>query len=252
VLALVKRLGGGPTGKAWQDRIVAVAERLGWQWTPESLLSLAVRIGPYGDRFMPWSRGLNMRTLQEAPHGIDLGPLEPGITRRVQRRGRRMRLAAAPILDDGRRLASTLDVAPSRDALLLIGRREIRTNNSWMHNVPAMVSGRPRCVLWVHPDDAARAGVADGDTATLASRVHRGDVPIRVTDEVSPGVVSLPHGWGHGPSAPWQRTAGAHAGVSANDWSDDQLVEAVVGQSVLNGVPVTLHKREASDTTHAA
>lgn len=252
VLDLVKRLGGGPTGTPWQDRIAAVAERFGWRWTPESLLRLAVRIGPYGDRFLPWSKGLTMKSLEEAPHGIDLGPLQPGIARRVQRRDGLAHLAAAPILADARRLAATLETVPSRDELLLIGRRDIRTNNSWMHNVPAMVSGRPRCILYVHPDDAARAGVSDGDVATLASRVHRGDVPIRVTDEVRPGVVSLPHGWGHAPSAAWQRTAGAHAGVSANDWSDDQLVEGVVGQSVLNGVPVTLHKREASGTTHAA
>ncbi|HEV7731815.1 MAG TPA: molybdopterin-dependent oxidoreductase [Candidatus Binatia bacterium] len=251
VLDLVKRLGGGPTGKPWQDRLVAVGEWLGWRWTPDALLSLAVRIGPRGDRFLPWSSGLTMDKLRAAPHGIDLGPLEPGIARRVQRRDGLVHLAAAPILDDARRLAATLDMLRSRDELLMIGRRDIRSNNSWMHNVPAMVSGRARCVLYVHPADAARAGVADGDTVTLASRVHRGEVAIRVTDEISAGVVSLPHGWGHAPSAAWQRTAGAHAGVSANDWSDDQLVEGVVGQSVLNGVPVTLHKRDVQDT-HAA
>jgi anaerobic selenocysteine-containing dehydrogenase len=122
----------------------------------------------------------------------------------------------------------------------LPGRRELRTCNSWMHNVPALVAGRERCVLYVHPDDAARAGLRDGEPAVLESRVHSGAVPVLITDEVRPGVVSLPHGWGHAPSAPWQRVAGSRPGVSANDWTDDQLVESVVGQSILNGVPVRL------------
>jgi anaerobic selenocysteine-containing dehydrogenase len=109
-----------------------------------------------------------------------------------------------------------------------------------MHNVPALVSGRERCVLLVHPDDAARAGLADGDTAVLASRVHRGPVPVRISDEMRPGVVSLPHGWGHAAAAETLRTAGARPGVSFNDWSDDGETEAIVGQSILNGVPVRL------------
>jgi anaerobic selenocysteine-containing dehydrogenase len=114
-----------------------------------------------------------------------------------------------------------------------------------MHNVPALVAGRERCVLLVHPRDAERSGVRDGEAAILESRVHRGEVVVRVTDDVRPGVVSLPHGWGHGPSAPWQRVAGAHPGVSVNDWTDDAVVEPVVGQSILNGVPVRLERAAA-------
>src|SRR5262249_7016929 len=125
-------------------------------------------------------------------------------------------------------------------------RRDLRSNNSWMHNVPALVAGRDRCTLLVHPEDAARAGVGDGDTATLASRVHSAPVVVRVTDEIMPGVVSLPHGWGHAPSASWQSVAGSHAGVSVNDWTDDQVVEDVVGQSILNGVPVELRRAETA------
>jgi anaerobic selenocysteine-containing dehydrogenase len=109
-----------------------------------------------------------------------------------------------------------------------------------MHNVPAMVSGRERCVLIVHPDDARRAGVGHGELAVLESRVHSGTLRVHVSDEMRPGVVSLPHGWGHAASAPWQQVAGRHPGVSANDWTDDQEVEAIVGQSILNGVPVRL------------
>ena len=113
-----------------------------------------------------------------------------------------------------------------------------------MHNVPALVAGRDRCVLYVHPHDAQRAGLRDSEPAVLESRVHSGVVPVRVTDEVMPGVVSLPHGWGHAASAAWQSVAGAHAGVSANDFTDDQRVESVVGQSILNGVPVRLRRVE--------
>jgi anaerobic selenocysteine-containing dehydrogenase len=109
-----------------------------------------------------------------------------------------------------------------------------------MHNVPALVSGRERCVLYVHPDDATRHEVRDGEMAILESRVHRGEVRVAVTDEMRPGVVSLPHGWGHADSAPWQRVAGDQAGVSANDWVDDAVVEPIIGQSILNGVPVRL------------
>jgi anaerobic selenocysteine-containing dehydrogenase len=115
-----------------------------------------------------------------------------------------------------------------------------------------LVAGRERCVLFVHPRDAQRAGLRDSEPALLESRVHSGVVPVRVTDEVMPGVVSLPHGWGHASSAEWQSVAGRHAGVSANDFTDDQRVESVVGQSILNGVPVRLQRVESQSTDRAA
>jgi anaerobic selenocysteine-containing dehydrogenase len=105
-----------------------------------------------------------------------------------------------------------------------------------MHNVPSLVSGRERCVLYVHPDDAARYEVRDGETAILESRVHRGEVRIAVTDEMRPGVVSLPHGWGHAESARWQKVAGRHAGVSVNDWVDDAVVEPINGWSTRDAI----------------
>src|SRR5262249_19191296 len=159
-------------------------------------------------------------------------------------RDRKMHLDAPVLLAAVDDLARSLDQREDEpDSLLLIGRRDLRSNNSWMHNVPGLVSGRQRCVLLVHPLDAARAGVQDGDVAILESPLHAGEVPIRVSDEMRPGVVSLPHGWGHAPAAPWQQVAGANAGVSANDWTDDQQVEAVVGQSILNGVKVRLRSK---------
>src|SRR5262249_29752978 len=162
-----------------------VARRLGLRWTPTATAALLLRLGPHGDRFLPWSSGLNLARLKAAPHGVDLGPLEPGIARRVLHRGKRMQLAAAPIVDG---LGGPERVVRASDGaeLLLIGRRELRTNNSWMHNVPALVAGRERCVLFVHPADAERARVHDGDSAILESRIHRGSVRVQLSDDMAP------------------------------------------------------------------
>jgi anaerobic selenocysteine-containing dehydrogenase len=188
-----------------------------------------------------------LRKLRDAEHGIDLGPLEPGVTRRILHRDRKMHLDAAPLAAAIDALAQSAPARVDGYELRLIGRRELRTNNSWMHNIPSLVAGRERCVLYVHPEDARAAGLVDGGLAILESRVHDGPVRIQVTDDIRPGVVSLPHGWGHAPSAPWQRVASSRPGVSANDWTDDQLVESVVGQSVLNGVPVRLRAPRATE-----
>jgi anaerobic selenocysteine-containing dehydrogenase len=244
LLELTERLGGGPTGTPWLDRLLGIAKRFGYRWNPTATADLLLRLGPHGDRFLPWSRGLNMKKVKEAPHGIDLGPLREGV--RVFHRDKKIHLAAQPVLQSIAELAREAARPRQPGELLLIGRRELRTNNSWMHNAPSLVSGRERCVLYVHPEDAAAAGVGDGEVVDMESRVYRGPVRIHVTDEMARGVVSLPHGWGHAASAPWQSVAGAHPGVSANDWTDDQLVESFVGQSILNGVPVRLHRSEST------
>jgi anaerobic selenocysteine-containing dehydrogenase len=242
LLEVAEQMGGGASGIYVVDRIIRIARRLGLRWTPNATIDMLLRLGPHGDRYLPWSRGLNLKRLAAMPHGADLGPLEPGVARRVLYRDGRMRLAPDVIMAA---LAELEKIDGRPPELVLIGRRDPRTNNSWMHNVPAMVAGRERCVLLVHPEDAARAQVRDGEIAILESRVHRGPVPVRVSEEMMPGVVSLPHGWGHAASAPWQQVAAAHAGVSVNDWTDDQDVEALVGQSILNGVPVRLRPAEA-------
>ena len=240
LLALTERLGGGPFGDPSLDRVLGWLRPIGVRWTPTGFLDLVLRLGPYGDRFLPWSNGLNLAKLKAAPHGIDLGPLRPGIAERVYHPDRRVHLAPRCMLDAMDALDRDLDAHTGANGLVLIGRRELRSNNSWMHNLPSLVSGRERCVLYIHPDDAARYHVRDGEMAILESRVHRGEVRVAVTDEMRPGVVSLPHGWGHADSAPWQKVAGTHPGVSANDWVDDTVVEPIIGQSILNGVPVAL------------
>ncbi len=252
LLALTERLGGGPSGNRVVDGLAKAAGWFGFAWHPDTMADLALRTGRYGDGFNPWSSGLNRRKLEAAPHGIDLGPLETGIARRVFHHDGKMHLTDGPFPGALAKLAATLPHAPAAGELLLIGRRELRTNNSWMHNVPAMVSGRERCVLLVHSDDARGAGVVHGDVAVLESRVYSGPLRVHVSDEMRPGVVSLPHGWGHAASAPWQQVAGRHPGVSANDWTDDQEVEAIVGQSILNGVPVRLRARRPDEVAASA
>jgi anaerobic selenocysteine-containing dehydrogenase len=207
------------------------------------MLDFLLRTGKHGDRYLPWRRGLSLAKLARAPHGIDLGPLEPGVRHRVLHRDRRVALAPPALLAAWDELAAALAAPRPADELVLIGRREVRSNNSWMHNIPSLVSGAERCLLHLHPKDARARGIEDGDTAVLESRVHRGEVRVKLDDDLAPGVVSLPHGWGHAESAPWQRVASARPGVSANDWTDDAEVESVVGQSILNGVPVRLSRR---------
>jgi anaerobic selenocysteine-containing dehydrogenase len=240
MLRLAEMLGGGPTGKRAVDAVLRVAGKLGWKWDPISTADLLIRIGPRGDKLLPWSKGLNMKRILAAPYGIDLGALRPGAERRFAHRDKRAHLAEQPMVEEIDRLAIALKVTRADGELLLVGRRELRSNNSWMHNIPSLVSGRTRCVLYIHPDDARRAGLRDSEPAKLTSRICSREVPVRVTDEMMPGVVSLPHGYGHEGIDEYLSVAGAHSGVSANDWTDDQLVERIVGQSVLNGVPVRI------------
>ena len=240
---LARRLGGGPTGMPVVDRVLNLAERAGIRWTPRPTLAFLLRTGAWGDGFLPWRKGLTMRDLDQAERGIDLGPLQPGVARRIFHDDRKVALAPAPIMAEWDAFAASLAVPVPSDRLVLVGRREQRTNNSWMHNVPAMVAGSERCLLLMHPEDAASRGVGDGELVEMSSRVHRGAVRVKLSDEMARGVVSLPHGYGHASAARWQKVAGQTPGVSANDWTDESVVEGVVGQSILNGVPVEVAPR---------
>ncbi len=240
LLRLAESLGGGVTPVRWLNRALQGLARLGWRFEPAHAIDLLLRLGPHGDRFLPWRDGLRLARLRRAVHGIDLGPARSGIAHRIFHRDRRLHLAAEPILRSMRELGAALGARPEGDALLLIGRRDLRSNNSWMHNIPALLAGRERCVLLLHPADAQRLGIRDGEPAVMESAIHEGEVLVCVSDEIRPGVVSLPHGWGHQSSARTQSVAATRPGVSANDWTDDQRVESVIGQSILNGVAVRL------------
>ncbi|WDZ83503.1 molybdopterin-dependent oxidoreductase [Micromonospora cathayae] len=192
---------------------------------PELLLDAMLKLGPYG---------LSLEELKKRPSGVDLGPLQPRLPEVLTTPSGRVQLAPAPVVADLARLrARTAGPVPE---LLLIGRRQLRSNNSWLHNIPTLVGGSNTCTLHVHPDDRARLGL--GDRAVVKSAVGELVVPVEPTEDIMPGVVSLPHGWGHAGSA--QPVAAAHAGVNANALTDDSVLDVLSGNAVFNGVPVTV------------
>jgi hypothetical protein len=178
-------------GRDSREILAALQPRRG----PERMLDYMLRSGPYGDGFGPQQQGLSLTVLEANPHGIDLGPLQPRIPEVLRTRSGKIELTPAPLLADVERLQGALNRAHGQ--MLLIGRRDLRSNNSWMHNLHVLVKGKNRCTLHIHPDDATRLGLADGETACVASRVGSVEIPIEVTDTIMPGVVSIPHGWGH-------------------------------------------------------
>jgi len=207
--------------------------------TPRRMLDIGLRQGPYGAGFAPFASGLRMATLESAPHGIDLGPLQPALPARLRTADRRLHLAPELLVNDIARLEAALDDnMPVTDTLSLIGRRALRSNNSWMHNSERLVRGRNRCTLQIHPIDAAARTLLDGDSVRVASRVGSVVVPVEITNSVMPGVVSLPHGWGHGKRGTRLTIANTHAGVSINDLTDDQRIDVLTGNAGFSGVPV--------------
>jgi anaerobic selenocysteine-containing dehydrogenase len=229
----------GPIAGRDADEILAL---LGERTGPDRLVDLMLRTGPYGDGFGARPDGLSLDVLLANPHGVDLGPLTPRLPEVLRTPSGMVELAPPPIVEDVARLRAGLDASRDQaaDELTLIGRRDLRSNNSWMHNVDVLVKGRPRCTLHVHPDDAARLGLADGVPASVASRTGSVTVPVEVTDAIRPGVVSIPHGWGHDLDGVELGVARRHAGVNSNVLADDTLFDPLSGTAVLNGIPVTV------------
>jgi anaerobic selenocysteine-containing dehydrogenase len=213
---------------------------------PERLLDIGLRMGPYGARFHPLKQGLTLAKLRAQPHGVDLGALKPSLPGRLRNKEKCLHLAPDLLVADVQRLRETFpdgaaDMARDGE-LLLIGRRHLRDNNSWMHNTPGLVKGKGRCTLMVHPTDASRLGLADGVEATVSSRVGAVTVPVTVTEDVMPGVVSLPHGYGHKRAGIRLRVAAEHAGVSINDLTDERALDAVSGNAAFSGTPVRVRR----------
>lgn len=184
------------------------------------------------------SHGLRLRQLQEAPHGIDLGPLKPCLLERLPTPGRRIQLAPPAIVADLDRLGQRIEKAA--EPVVMISRRQMRSNNSWMHNYPRLMRGKDRCTLQVHPEDVARHGLAEASQVRVRTRVGEIVVPLEVSDDMMPGVVCLPHGWGHHRSNVRLSVAEQHAGQSINDLSDERLIDALSGNAALSGLAVTL------------
>ena len=217
--------------------VTVAGERRG----PARLLDLMLRGGPHD---------LTLAELEAAPHGLDLGPLTSRVPELLRTVSGQIELTPEPITRDVPRLVAALGrPLAGPDELVLIGRRQLSSNNSWMHNLAPLVRGSNTCTLQVHPDDADRLGLHDGGVAAVRSRAGSVTVPVEVTDGVRPGVVSIPHGWGH--SSPGTRTevASAHAGVNSNVLADDLFVDALTGTAVLNGIPVTVTPAEEQSWT---
>lgn len=205
---------------------------------PERFLDLLLRTGPYGSG--TGGDGLTLAKLEALPHGLDLGPLEPRLPDALRTPSGRIELAPELLLADVPRLEASLSEPAATDQLVLVGRRHLRSNNSWMHNLPLLAGGPERCTLQVHPDDADRLGIVDGGQARVASRAGEVEALVAVTDAVMPGVVSLPHGWGHDVAGTRLRVAAERPGTNSNLLSDDRAVDAISGNAVLNGIPVTV------------
>jgi anaerobic selenocysteine-containing dehydrogenase len=207
---------------------------------PERVLDLMLRTGPYGDGFGADPDGLSLTVLEAKPHGIDLGPLEPRVPELLRTETGKIELAPEPVVDDVARLRASL--TRRNGEMVLIGRRDLRSNNSWMHNVEVLVKGKERCTLHVHPDDATRIGVAGGDRAQVTSRTGTVEVVVEVTDAIMPGVVSIPHGWGHDAEGADLSVAAKRPGVNSNVVADASLFDPLSGNAVLNGIPVRVEK----------
>ena len=207
---------------------------------PERLLDLGLRFGPYGGKLNPFSRGLTLRKLKAAPHGIDLGPLIPCLPERLRTSDKQIDLAPDVLVQDVERVKAKFDRAslPSNGNLLLIGRRQLRSNNSWMHNSQRLVKeqlGKSRCTILMHPADAAQRDLSQGQNVSVRSRVGSVVVPIEISEEMMPGVVSIPHGWGHDRDGVQLEVAQQHAGGSLNDVTDDVTIDALCGTAAFNG-----------------
>jgi len=226
-------LPGSPIeGRAADEILAELGDRRG----PERLIDLMLRVGPFGDGFGADPDGLTLAKLEANPHGIDNGALRERLPDALRTPSGKVELAPPEIVADVPRLEAELGSAINGQ-MVLIGRRQLRSNNSWMHNLPALVKGKDRCTVQVHPDDAGRLGLDDGGRARVRSSSGELVVPVEVTDEIMPGVVSIPHGWGHDAEGNRMAVAAEHAGVNSNLLSPVE-VDAVSGNAVLNGIPV--------------
>jgi hypothetical protein len=207
----------------------------------DRVLDLLIRTGAYGDGFGADPEGLTLDRLEEKPHGIDLGAHESRLPEVLRTRSGKIELAPDAITADVPRLRNRLDQGAWNGAgpeMVLIGRRQLRSNNSWMHNLNALVKGKDRCTALVNPLDAERYGLKDGALALLRSAAGEIEVPVEVSDEMMPGVISVPHGWGHDVEGVRMATASAHPGVNSNFLADETGVDVPSGNAVLNGIPV--------------
>jgi anaerobic selenocysteine-containing dehydrogenase len=214
---------------------------------PERLLDLGLRFGPYGAKLNPFAKGLTLKRVKASLHGIDLGPLRPCLPGRLRTDNRLINLAPDLFIQDLQRAKSKLaDATVNIEAnghLLLIGRRQLRSNNSWLHNSTRLVKGnpaKPACTILMHPVDAAARDLKSGQPALVKSRVGTITLPVEVSNEIMRGVVSIPHGWGHDREGNKMTVAQQHSGASINDLTDESRIDVISGTAAFNGTSVTV------------
>ncbi len=232
LLELIRRLSGGTfvqRAKTW-----AMVTAAKWRG-PRGVLDLLLRAGPYR---------LTIAALEQSPHGVDLGPLAPCLPERLRTEDKRVRLVPQLLVADIARLSAALGATAASGGYALIGRRELRSSNSWLHNSERLVRGRRRCTLLMHAADAASRGLADGEQVRVTSRTGRVEVELETTDAMMRGVVSLPHGWGHARDGVRLAVASAHGGASINDLTDEQRIDALTGNAGFSGVAVQVERVE--------
>ncbi|MHB8689608.1 MAG: molybdopterin-dependent oxidoreductase [Solirubrobacteraceae bacterium] len=239
LIELAGRIGRGRAG-AVRNRMLQL---LGPLMSADRAVDLALRTGPYG-LLRRSRRALDIGKVKKARHGIDLGPLEPRLIGQLRTPGKRLQLAPRVMLEEARgldALAADVDVAAADGFdLTLIGRRQLRSNNSWMHNSPRLMKGADRCTALLHPDDACARGLEDGQRVRVTSAVGAIDLRVAISDEMRPGVVSIPHGFGHDRDGVGWRLAASKAGASVNDITDPSVVDRLTGNAAFNAVPVRL------------
>jgi len=241
---LIKRMKGlkgrksSPSARFWS----ALVKQFPYLGSAEFMLDLALRKGPYGKGFMPFRKGLSLSRLRRAPHGIDLGPLKPRLPERLFTKDKMINVAPSVYINDIKRLKEESLSACKQDVkpLLLIGRRHKRSNNSWMHNSHRMIKGKDRCTAMIHPRDAEHHQVENGQNITVKSRTGSIRVKAEISDEISPGVVSIPHGWGHMRPGTKLSIARQMPGVSVNDITDEMAIDEISGTAAVNGIPVQI------------
>jgi anaerobic selenocysteine-containing dehydrogenase len=203
------------------------------------MLDYLLQTGPYGAAFGANPKGLSLEYLLAHPHGVDLGALEPRIPEMLRTPSGRIELSPPQFLADLVRLEASID-AHDATQMLLVGRRELKSNNSWMHNLKILTKGSLSCTAQLHPDDARRLGAAQGDVVRIESRVGAIEIPVEITDSITRGVVSVPHGWGHDVAGTRMSVAKEKAGVNSNILSDDKAMDPLSGNAVLSAIPVSV------------
>ena len=210
---------------------------------PETMVDLGLRFGAYGGGLNPFANGITLKRVKQAPHGIDLGPLASCLPERLRTADKQIDLAPDVLVKDVERVKTKFFDGESHEAngnLLLIGRRQLRSNNSWLHNTTRLLRGKPQCTILMNPTDAAQRNLASGQNVTVRSRVGEVEIPLEISEEMMPGVVSIPHGWGHNRRGIQLNVAQHHAGASINDLTDTQAIDTLSGTAAFNGIKVSV------------